>query len=381
MLLGNFSEIGGRQIHQDDMRVLQEELLKAIQLQYIGQGAFILQGCVVTGGAGNYTIGDGLVLINGRVMEFSTVSGIPSFPRYMVQAADVQQDSFPLEQGGSAYKRTLIKAELVSSVPGSGEFITMNASGGRNYNDILASQFVRLSGNQTVNGQKNFTSDVISNGLNINSEINNINSSLSTKANKVTTVTGTDGLGGGGDLSSNRVIGIATGGVTNSKIADGAVTGSKISNASISPAKLDSDTNNLFRGNGYSDDFSVDFSTSYVQVASRTYSNKLWNLTYNTSRVRPYVSMQIQALRDSGGVDRIRLELQRSNNPSSGFVTIAYRYYRLDADSWCTCVIDKVDSGAFEGANYYRLVATNVEGTLCWMSSNFSGTVFGVNIY
>src|SRR5687767_14549554 len=113
MIVGKFNDIGGRQIHQDDLRVLQDELLKAIQLQYLGQGAFILNGCQVTGVAGNYTVGNGLVYINGKVMEFSSVSGIPSFPRYMVQAADVDQDSFPLEQGGSAYKRTLIKAELI----------------------------------------------------------------------------------------------------------------------------------------------------------------------------------------------------------------------------------------------------------------------------
>lgn len=218
MLLGNFNDLGGRQIHQDDMRVLQEEMLKAIQLQYVGQGAFILQGCAVTGVAGNYTIGNGLVMINGKVMEFTSTTGIVSFPKYMVQAADIPQDSFPLEQGGSAYKRTLVKAELVDSVPGSGEFIVMSASGGRNYNDILATQFVRLSGNQNVNGQKNFTSDVISNGLNVNTEINNINSSLSGKANKVTTISATEGLSGGGDLSSNRVIGIANGGVTLGKL-------------------------------------------------------------------------------------------------------------------------------------------------------------------
>lgn len=218
MLLGNFNDLGGRQIHQDDMRILQEEMLKAIQLQYAGQGAFKLQGCAVTDVAGNYTVGNGLVIINGKVMEFSSTSGIVSFPKYMVQAADIPQDSFPLEQGGSAYKRTLVKAELVDSIPGSGEFIVMSASGGRNYDDVLGGKFVRLQGNQTVNGQKNFTSDVISNGLNVNSEINNINSSLSVKANKATTITATEGLSGGGDLSSNRVIGIANGGVTFGKL-------------------------------------------------------------------------------------------------------------------------------------------------------------------
>lgn len=481
MLRGNFNDVGGRQVHQDDFRLLQEEVFKAIELQHAGQGAFILQGCQVTGTAGNYAISGGLVFINGKVMEFSSVSSISSFPRYIVQAADVNQDSFSLEQGGSAYKRTLIKSELVSSAPGSGEFISMSASGGRNRYDLLANYFVRLTGNQTINGQKTFTSDVISNGVNVNTAINNINSNLALKANQSISITGTEGLNGGGNLSANRSIGISDGGVSTNKIANGAVsegkladnavttnkiananvttikiadgnitaskiadgnvtttkiadgnvtnsklgsnsvttdkisnsnvtaakiadgnittskiadgnvttskiadsniTTAKIANASVTADKLATDALNLFRGNGYSDDFSVDFSQSYFQYSSRTYSNKLWNLTYNTSRVRPYVQMQIQAMRDSGGVDRIRLELQRSNNPSTGFVTIAYRYYRLDADSWCTCVIDKVDTGASVGSNYYRLVATNVEGSLCWMSNNFSGTIFGVDVF
>jgi hypothetical protein len=68
-----------------------------------------------------------------------------------------------LEQGGSAYKRTLYKSELINTVPVSGEYITMTSGGGRNYNDVLASQFLRLSGNQTVNGTKTFSSTIVGN--------------------------------------------------------------------------------------------------------------------------------------------------------------------------------------------------------------------------
>lgn len=238
MLRGNFNDIGGRQVHQDDFAILQEELFKAIELQYTGQGAFIVQGCQVTGSAGNYSIANGLVYINGKIMEFSSVSGISSFPKYIVQAADVDQDSFALEQGGSAYKRTLVKAELVSSAPGSGEFITMTSSGGRNYNDVLATQFVRVSGNQTVNGQKTFSSDVISNGVNINSAINNINSNLALKANSSIAVSGTDGLYGGGNLTANRSIGLNNSGVTTDKLANGSVTESKLADNAVSSNKI-----------------------------------------------------------------------------------------------------------------------------------------------
>lgn len=57
--------------------------------------------------------------------------------------------------------------------------------------------------------------------------------SVPTDASKVstsTTVTGTGGLTGGGDLSTNRSLSIDTGGVTTAKIADGNVTLAKIEN-------------------------------------------------------------------------------------------------------------------------------------------------------
>lgn len=228
MLRGNFNEVGGRSVHQDDLRILQEELLKAIQLQYNGLGAFVLQGCSVTGLAGNFSISAGLVFINNRVMEFQGANSIASFPVFLIQAADTLVDSFPLEQGGSAFKRTLIRAEISASAPGSGEFISMTQSGGRNYNDVLSNQFVRLQGSQTVNGQKSFTSSVISNGINVNNEFTNLNNAISSRVPLTRTITGNDGLAGGGDLSANRTINIANNGVTTPKLADGSVSLAKL---------------------------------------------------------------------------------------------------------------------------------------------------------
>lgn len=80
-----------------------------------------------------------------------------------------------------------------------------------------------------------------------------------TKANTTTTITGTGSLTGGGDLSANRTIDVAAGGigatqlatnavttikitdlnVTTAKIADSAVTTAKIADANITAAKLD----------------------------------------------------------------------------------------------------------------------------------------------
>ena len=60
---------------------------------------------------------------------------------------------------------------------------------------------------------------------------------------RTVTITGADGLTGGGDLTTNRTIGIADGGVTTAKIADGNVTYDKLDAAL--KAKVDKDDNTI----------------------------------------------------------------------------------------------------------------------------------------
>ena len=52
------------------------------------------------------------------------------------------------------------------------------------------------------------------------------------------TITGTDGLTGGGDLTANRTISIAANGVTTAKIADSNVTTAKIAGSAVTDAKI-----------------------------------------------------------------------------------------------------------------------------------------------
>lgn len=61
---------------------------------------------------------------------------------------------------------------------------------------------------------------------------------VAAKADKTITITGEDGLDGGGSLEANRVIGIADGGVTTVKIADANVTTAKIADDAVTAAKL-----------------------------------------------------------------------------------------------------------------------------------------------
>lgn len=393
MLIGNFNDVGGREIHLDDLRILQEELLKAIQLQYAGQGAFILQGGTVVGGD---TLQSGLSFINGLVLQFDAVTGITSFPKYLVKAADVPQDSFPLEAGDSAPKRTLQKAELVGSAPVSGEFIVVTGSGGRNYNDVLAQQFVRLQGSQTVNGQKNFTSNIISNGVDINAALSTITANSWVTTPRIADNAVTFSKIADNSVNTNH---IGNSQVTTAKIADGSVTGSKIANdaigsnhlaagsvstseivdASVTAAKLASDALGMFTGNGANTDLSIDF-TTITQTGSRTWGNKLFTLSNNTGKMRPLIYFQVQLARDSGGSDFVQLQLQRSPNLSS-WTTIATRNYKLDGDSWTSAIIQTVDTGASSGNNWYRLAATVTSGSLCWMSNNYTATLVGVTVF
>ncbi|MEJ1242103.1 hypothetical protein WBG78_28405 [Chryseolinea sp. T2] len=391
MKIVNLDIDNGRPVSNDDLRILQEELYKAIQYQYAGLGAFILQNVTVAG----LNVTSGLVYINGLVLEFDATT-VSSFPQYIVQAPNVDVDMDLTELGDSFAKRTIQKAELSSSVPGSGEYIILNSTGGRNYNDILANQFVRVSGNQNIAGTKNFSAPVISNGINVNDALNTINSTGWVTTARIADFNVTHGKIAGNSIDATRLQDssvtaskivdgnvttnkIADANVTTAKLADGSVTTNKIADSNVTAAKLASDVNLLFTGNGASTDLSVDFST-VATYTTRTYGNKLFTLTNNPGKMRPLVYFQCQLARDSGGSDFCQLQLQRSTNLSS-WVTIATRSYKLDGDSWTTGAVLTVDSGASSGTNWYRLVATVTSGGLCYMSNNYTATIVGVTLY
>ena len=59
-----------------------------------------------------------------------------------------------------------------------------------------------------------------------------------TKIDSTRTITAGTGLSGGGDLSANRTLSIASGGVGTTQLADAGVTTAKIADAAVTPAKL-----------------------------------------------------------------------------------------------------------------------------------------------
>jgi hypothetical protein len=130
-------------------------MFDAVEAQYKGKGAFIIQGCTVTGN----DISSGIVFIDGKIMPFAGATSV-TFPVYMRKAADVLAEVRSLEQGGSAATQLHILAEITSSLPGSGEYIIMSASGGRTYFDAISNEVVRTKGNQTIGGVKTFRENV-----------------------------------------------------------------------------------------------------------------------------------------------------------------------------------------------------------------------------
>lgn len=144
---------GGRPLSNNDLSILQEEVYKAVEQQYSGLGSFIVSGCEVSA----TTIASGLVFIDGKILPFDGASSV-AFPTYIKQAAVQDQDVVSYETGATHPKRKYYSAELVTSAPASGGYITMSSTGGRSYYDAIAAEVVRMRGNQTIAGGKSFQS-------------------------------------------------------------------------------------------------------------------------------------------------------------------------------------------------------------------------------
>ncbi|MTI29291.1 hypothetical protein, partial [Xanthovirga aplysinae] len=83
----HFTE-GGRMLHNDDLKTLQEEVFKALEGQYKGLGAFIMSGCSVEEDdkePPNHKITEGLVYLNGKFLEVDEASNLAEFPKYIVE--------------------------------------------------------------------------------------------------------------------------------------------------------------------------------------------------------------------------------------------------------------------------------------------------------
>ncbi|MTI30408.1 tail fiber domain-containing protein [Xanthovirga aplysinae] len=168
----NFSS-GGRMLHLDDLRILQDEVYKAIENQYLGLEPFIMSGCQVDQDDHGYKIASGLLYINGKLLEFAGASGLESLTGYFKEATPQARSFYQLRSGGQAPKRIRYEAEFVSgTLPAdfNDDYLLINENGGKTYFDVIPHTLQQLTdkGAVTTNvftaGGGVFNGDLMVNG-------------------------------------------------------------------------------------------------------------------------------------------------------------------------------------------------------------------------
>lgn len=211
-----YRENSGRPIYNNDFALLQNELLEAAKASYKGRNAFILNGCAVSG-SGPYNISAGLVFIDNELMRFPGVTGI-TFPYYIYQDAVTLTNYDEYNDNVSRPTRQLVQATGSTTMPGSGEIITMTTGGGRQEADARSTEYVRTVGSQTVNGNK------ILAGNNTHSGTSTFTGTITSSGNN--NFTGTTTFGGTINVNSENLTGSITG---NGAIAlNNTVTGTRL---------------------------------------------------------------------------------------------------------------------------------------------------------
>jgi len=117
---------GGQPFFNSDFALQQSEIYKAIENQYADvAGGVVLSGCVVTGNS----ISAGLVYLDGKIRELASATGL-SFPCYIKASPQIDYDSrVHTEDNQNKTTKSEFKAEITTTIPVSGDYITVTASG------------------------------------------------------------------------------------------------------------------------------------------------------------------------------------------------------------------------------------------------------------
>ncbi len=131
------AETGGRPFANDDLVVMQQELLAAMQAQFLNKGAFIVSGCYVSGPASGATVTPGIVLLDGQLLRYEGGSGV-TLPAQLQAGAVVYSDPRPYETGGTKYCAREVPAVLVAANAGytGGEYIALDTWGGKRWEHV-----------------------------------------------------------------------------------------------------------------------------------------------------------------------------------------------------------------------------------------------------
>jgi len=127
----NFQD--GRRLPNDDLRAIQRQL-DNLSMLFAGWGAFVLTGCEVTVNSNNNSLRDiaeGLVYLNDHLIYFPGVTGLDlSSSMYMVEISSMQLAPRGYVLSGTTEEGLMeYRVDMLSSKPGSGEYIEFQESG------------------------------------------------------------------------------------------------------------------------------------------------------------------------------------------------------------------------------------------------------------
>lgn len=177
---------GQRVYITEDLKFVQDQILKALQDQYKDLGNFVIQGCELSGTPGNYSLSGGLVYIDGRFRVLDAIPVITFLPVYIVPVVnDESPRAFLLGPTKDVVKDY---SAVVQGSPGGAGSIQITTDGARRYVDAI--KMVRLEGNQTIAGEKKFSTrpkfgsfDLLSEAQIVN-DLSSINTNLALSANQ-----------------------------------------------------------------------------------------------------------------------------------------------------------------------------------------------------
>ncbi|MTI31074.1 tail fiber domain-containing protein, partial [Xanthovirga aplysinae] len=174
---------GGRMLHNDDLKTLQEEVFKALEGQYKGLGGFIMSGCSVEEDdkePNKHKITAGLIYLNGKFLEIEEAPNLSEFPKYIVEDVPEMRKNYQLASGGIAPKRKLYKAKVVgenqlednlSEDDGRTEWIKITQEGGTSYFDAVRGSFKALSIGDVTNDFNGHATLDVAGSLKVSGEV------------------------------------------------------------------------------------------------------------------------------------------------------------------------------------------------------------------
>jgi hypothetical protein len=128
--LSTATDLGGAPIYKNDLReVFNYEIWAAVeallsQFNSDTQG-IVVQGCVTTANGGNFDMTSGVVYLNGEFMRIPAATN-QTFTKYIAPAAEI--NSTRTFADTTSHVVTIDKkAELVGSIPGSGQYLTISS--------------------------------------------------------------------------------------------------------------------------------------------------------------------------------------------------------------------------------------------------------------